>query len=471
VIDNLTFNLGVRYEYDWPRRDLVETMSFFNFTKINPVCDCPGVIEFGSNKWATTGKHTPGYNAENLNLAPRFGFAWSPIRSRELVVRGGYGIFYLGNLYHDRFWAPWVGVATNEVYTTRDNGITPAFVLSQGFPDRPAERFDDRFGAVPIGQTPRVSPFFYWQDRVAAYMQQFNLGIQKRLGKAAIEVAYLGNLGRKLAFGATNYNEVRPGDRGPGNAQIRRPFPQFGDVIGQGQAKQTSNYHAFLVDLKRHFAQGLSFQTNYTFAKALSNVSYKRSDYDRRADYGPDALGRRHRFVWASVYELPWGPEKRFLRSGPLANILGGWSLANIVNFQSGARLNMTSVVNTCNCFTSGTQGVNLIGNPKKDNGNFDPGRDTWFNTGAFAFPASFTFGNAGSGIVEAPSVANIDATLTKRLRIHEDVSLDIRGEFFNFPNHANFNAPSTVFGSPAFGRVSSAQPGRAVQLGLKLFF
>ena len=79
---------------------------------------------------------------------------------------------------------------------------------------------------------------------------------------------------------------------------------------------QSSLYHAGLISFRRHFSGGLSFQTNYTFSRFLDNVGYKRSDYDRKVDYGPSSLERRNRFVWSSVYELPWGPGKHTYETG-----------------------------------------------------------------------------------------------------------------------------------------------------------
>jgi hypothetical protein len=476
VTQNLTLNLGVRYEYDRPKVDVKETFNLFNFTKINPVCNCPGVIEFTENIWKLSGgptaKHTPLYNDMKLMLAPRFGFAWSPWGRRDLVVRGGYGMFYTGLDYGDSFWAvPQAGTALSGTWNAADDGSNPAFKLSQGFPVIPIELKTDAFGAVPIGQAPRFAPSFYWKDRAAGYSQQMNFSLQKRFGANLLEVGYLGNLSRRLPQNL-QYNEVRPELRGPGNAQIRRPFPQFGNVNGSGESGASSNYHAALIQFKRHFASGLSVQTNYTYSRHLAHpLSPPFSLYERNADYGHSALERTHRFISAPVYELPWGPGKRWLSSGSVSNILGGWVLGSIVNIQSGQWLTATNLFNTCNCFGR-NQGVDSVGDPKAgvDHSKFDPARNTWFNTTAFAFPKSFTYGNARAPFMKAPGLINIDLTASKRFKVRETVTAEIRGDFFNLPNHPNFNPPNTILGSPSFGRISSALPGRIIQVGLKFF-
>jgi hypothetical protein len=471
----LTVNLGARYEYDRPKVNVTEGTNYFNPTKINPVSNTPGVIEFGINKWARTMKHTPWVNEQPYDFAPRFGFAWTPTANQDLVLRGGYGIFYTGLEYGDLFWdGPLLGSGVNASYTSDGLGLTPPFRLSEGFPKPILEPLDDSWGAVPVGQSPRVDVKYFYPDRPAGYAQQFNLSIQKQIGKNLLEVGYLGNASKKIPK-HQNRNEVLPQNRGPGDAQIRRPYPQFGDVSALGYPEGTSLYHAFLIQLKREFSGGLSFQTNYTFARHLDNLSYTRSNYDRKADYGPSLLERRHRFVWSSVYELPWGPRRKFLNQGKVSSVLGGWDLGAFINLQSGQSVSLTSIVNTCNCLNGGmgggTQGVDRIADHQKDTGNFDPSRDTWFNTAAFAFAKPYTFGNAGAGIITSPSYKSVDATLNKSFRVTERWRLEVRGEFFNLFNHTNFNPPNTAFGGAGFGTITGAREARRIQFALRLLF
>ena len=175
--------------------------------------------------------------------------------------------------------------------------------------------------------------------------------------------------------------------------------------------------------------------------------------------------------MWSSVYELPFGKGKPYASSGVLEKIVGGWNLSNFIEFRSGAPFSINSLVNTCNCFSQGNQGVDLTGTPKKDTGGFDPGSDTFFNTTAFAFALPLRFGNAGAGILEAPGYASVDTTLAKRIPFNERFSLDLRVEFFNMLNRVNFNQPDATFGSPTFGRVTSTLDARRLQLGAKLYF
>lgn len=114
-----------------------------------------------------------------------------------------------------------------------DGGLTAPFTLSSGFPAVPAgEALTEGFGAVPVGMPVRFSPQFLEGNRNTPYNQQWNFSIQRELGwNTMAEIAYIGNVGHKLEANAfMNINQVPPDKMGPGNAQLRRPFPQFGGV-------------------------------------------------------------------------------------------------------------------------------------------------------------------------------------------------------------------------------------------------
>jgi hypothetical protein len=288
-----------------------------------------------------------------------------------------------------------------------------------------------------------------------------------------VEIGYLGASAKKLPLLGQNINEVRPQDRGPGNGQIRRPYPQFGNVLAHGEAITSTLYYGGLISVKRTFSNGLTFQTNYTLSRFRSAGIFK-SYYDR--DHAPSNLERRHRFVWSGVYDLPWGPGKKFLNSGLLGNVAGGWTLGAIVTLQSGAPSSLGNIVNTCNCFTSRTQSVNVVGSPVVDHGNFDPSKNTWFNTAAFAAPEPYTYGNAGPGIIRQPGLNIIDTTITKAIRFRERFTTELRGEFYNFFNHTNWGGADLTFGSPTFGRITSAgapfrPTQRIIQMAAKFYF
>ena len=116
---------------------------------------------------------------------------------------------------------------------------------------------------------------------------------------------------------------------------------------------------------------------------------------------------------------------------------------------------------NTCNCFTAGTQGVDVTGTPRVLDSGFDPSTGPWFDTSVFQQPTDFTYGAAAPGLIFGPGFWNLDTSIVKRIPISERYALDLRADFFNFFNHPNFAVPSTTFNTPAFGLISGTEaPG-----------
>lgn len=97
-----------------------------------------------------------------------------------------------------------------------------------------------------------------------------------------------------------------------------------------------------------------------------------------------------------------------------------------------------------------------------------------WLNTSLFALPAIGTFGNIGKGAFRGPGRTNIDTGLLKNffpLKSHEDIRLQLRGEFFNVLNHAQFNDPDVTRNDGNFGGIYAAADPRIIQLAVKVFF
>lgn len=391
------------------------------------------------------------------------------------MIRGGAAIFYAGIDNSDTMWdGPQAGLSTEGSWTENGLGTVPAFILSQGFPAAPSAPLNNSFGAVPIGQEPVFSPEFWVQDRPVIYSEQWNLGVERQLGsKTLLQVGYMGMVGRHLANEPMNYNQVASNLMGPGNAQVRRPFPQFGNVDGFSANDESSLYHALLLSVRRHYSNGLSFTANYTRSVLDSDYSFKRSDYNRQADYGPDAVSMPNNFIFSSVYHLPFGgsPGARFLTSGVGSRILGGWLLGAMVPIQTALPAYFGTASDTCNCYTIGTQSVNITG-PVRYTPNFNVAVDPWFETSNISAASPYTFGNAGANdAVRGPMYWAVDLNLTRRFRITERYALEFRMDAFNLTNNVIFTAPNMTFGSPGFGMITSADPGRILQYAAKLIF
>ncbi|MGH9338860.1 MAG: carboxypeptidase regulatory-like domain-containing protein [Acidobacteriota bacterium] len=474
---NLTLNLGLRWEADTPMTDRNSRMNGFDPVAINPVSGTPGVVRFaGVNGWPIN-IADPDWN----NFGPRIGLAWRPFGQGDTVIRAGAGIFYAHPFDHGAPASAALGFEKSANLQTPDNGITAPFLLKDGVPpvQLAGNTLDDSFGAVPVGKGTTTAVSFYDRNRQTGYSQQFNLTIQHEIKGMLFEAGYLGNLSRKLANSNLSINQIVPEKLGPGVTQKDRPFPQFSNVIIQFPSLGVINYHAGFFKVERRFAGGLSFLTNYTWAKNIGNsdpgggglgdVQFYQDFYNRKVDRGPGELDINHRFIWSSVYELPFGQRRRWLSGSPLSHALGGWSFGAITSIQSGPPFSLWTQTNTTRAFSSGAQRVNLLRDPSLPSS--ERSIERWFDTDAVAAPEEFTFGNSGNGILRADGQINFDFSMIKNLYISEDKFVQIRGEMFNAFNHPNFGIPGHALGGPGFGIINSASAGRIIQFGLRAVF
>ena len=137
------------------------------------------------------------------------------------------------------------------------------------------------------------------------------------------------------------------------------------------------------------------------------------------------------------------------------------------MTFQTGRPYTASLAIDSANV-GDGARLPNAVANP--NTGPKTP--QQWFNTGAFAVPPPYTFGNEGIGVITGPGVSNIDLSASKNTIITEGVKLQFRAEFFNALNHANFAAPNTTLGFAQFGQITAtAIANRVIQLGLHLNF
>jgi Carboxypeptidase regulatory-like domain len=479
VSQSLTLNVGLRWEVDTPMRDEHNRMNSFDPSQINPVSGTPGVVTF----LGVNGYPTSPYPLDWNNFGPRFGFAWKAFGSDRTVLRGGFGIFFAHPFDAGVPTANALGFSQSATLNTPDNGITAPFYLRNGVPVQPVTpALTPSFGAVPGGQNATTAVTYFDRSRSTGYSEQFNLGVQRQLaGQLLLEVSTLGNLSRKLASSPLPIDQIPPSILGPQtDTQAFRPYAQFSNVSIQSPTLGVSNYYAGVVRIEKRYSHGLNFGGSYTWSKFLTNTNDSGTSlgnptnilpysnyYDRRADYGPSPNDITHHLVVNFVYELPFGPGKKWLNRNRLQSLLGGWSLGSVTTIQSGPPFDVITQTNNCNCFSAGPQRPNVISSPNLAN----PSVAEWFNPAAFAQPAAFTFGNAGVGLLRAPGLINVDVSLLRNFAITERTRVELRGDFFNVLNHTNLGVPGQTFGSSTFGVISSAGPARQIEIGGRFVF
>lgn len=475
LTQTLTLNLGLRWETDTALRDANNMMNGFDPAAINPVSGTPGVVRFaGLNGWSRL-----PYDTSLKAFGPRFGFAWSPFGNRKWVVRGGYGVYYEHPFDNDVTSAASLGFVPSASLTSPDNGITPAFIMKNGISiPSTAQTLDDAFGAVRPGSAASTAVTFFERNRHTGYAQQFNFGVQRQLrGNTLVEVSYMGTLSRHMPSSNLTLNQVPPDRMGAGNAQSRRPYPQFSNVSLLLPAMGVNNYHGGMFRLERRMSNGLTVLTSYTWSRSIGNLAESagfgdnqiyQDFYNRRADKGASIIDIPHRFTWSSVYDLPIGKSRKWLSQGFLASAIGGWAAGVVASAQSGGPFTVTMQTDTTNSFAAGGLRANA---PRGANLSSDSRSLTrWFDTTAFQAPPAYTFGNAGRGILRGPKQVFFDCSIHKNFTSREKISVQARGDFLNFFNHSNLGSPGDVMGASNFG-VTTPSGSRVVQLGLRIMF
>jgi hypothetical protein len=479
VSQSLTLNLGVRWETDTPITDKNNRMNGFDPTAINPVSGTPGVVKF----MGVNGFRTRPYETDMNNFGPRLGFAWRPLGSEKTVIRGGIGAFFAHPFDAGAPTAASLGFENSAAINSPDNGTTIPFFLRDGVPPYTlaAPVLDDSFGSVRFGTNPNTAVTFFEPNRRTGYSIQWNFTVQRQLpGNMMVEAAYLANASRKLASANMGINQVLPQNLTATSRQTDRPYAQFSNVTINLPSLGVSNYHAMMLRAEKRFSGGWNFLTTYTWSKFLNNTNeggavvgaeggVYSNYYNRAADYGYSENDIPHRATFSSVYELPFGKGKKYFTDGVLRHVMGNWSLGGILNWQGAAPFTVTTQVNTV--FSAiGALRADVSGNPRLSSS--ERSLDRWFRTDAFSQPAAAQFGNQGVNILRGDSFFGLNASILRNFPLPgEGRMIQLRGEFFNLPNHANFGIPGRVFGAPGFGVVGSAAAPRSIQVGLRMTF
>ncbi len=404
--------------------------------------------------------------------APRLGFAYDVTGRGTTSLRGGLGVFNsLGELDYaaeTRLSAPITeflfGLDLCRFYGPGACGQSYAPpILSYPL-------------AYQVGNQPpaAVSSPPYIRN---GYVYEWSLSLAQQLSpNTALSLSYMGSDGHKLPRRAVQNQGVPnlPGER-------RGYHPQPGSNQFVRATDVNSNYNALIARLEHRFAGGLSFVAGYTLGKSIDTASglngtnQPQDNYNLKAERGLSDFDVRHRFVFSSTWQLPFGAGRPWAQSGFAGRVLGNWEFANILTLQSGQP--MTAVLPTALSGTqsNGTDRPDLVANPNLPGGQRDPSQ--WFNINAFQTPPAFYDalgaysipGSEGRNVITGPGLRDWDMSLERNIRLREDLGLVFRTDFFNLTNHPNFDRPGLIYGTSNFGRISSAQNSRQIQFSLRL--
>ena len=478
VTPNFTLNLGLRWEYYGVANEADNRTTVFDVNQFHGVCLGSG----STNGPYPTPINTPPcprnpvlYNPNYRNFDPRVSVAWAPARfhSKE-VIRAGFGIYHgaaqnddlNAGLESDRFTA-FLNLDPNGPGTP----LLPQY--QQAIPDLSGLSFATL-------QQPRA---LQRQGRRDLYVETWGLTLDSELpANFLFSLQYIGSHGVRLfSRGGVNFCITKPDSNGNCTRTLDQFYPDPSgqlptlDPYGSVDFKSdigSSTYHALLISLERRFTNGLSFQSRYTWSHSINDGSVGGGESNGpenvnclRCDKGPSVFDIRNNFTTNAVYELPFGPGKRFLNGGgALGKIAGGWMLSGLGLWHTGHPLTVTLNISPTQLPDGNdqtTQRPDLVpGVPVYLSGGvhnhtipinpaafaappLDPGSDQ-FGVPYASYGLVSRFGSAPNGIVRALDSWQVDLALTKTTKLTERVAMEFGAQVFNIFNHTQYGDPST---------------------------
>ena len=411
------------------------------------------------------------YHDTTTNWGPRTGLAYR--LTNTFAIRAGFGIFYDN-------WAAVTQTAQNYEGDWPDIGQQLANNLNVPVPGKATPTINGLNPFATSGFFPAPTPFnqVQWMmDPYAKnpYSMQWNFGIAKQLNHSTtVSADYVGSGSRRLDVGGYYNTALTPG---PGNPQDRSLYPYIAPTfydrsIGKG------DYNALQFLFDKRFSNGLAYQVSYTWSKMLDDgsdgwygvegwsVENPYSYQNNRSVAGYDLT---HVLSVNVVYELPIGKGKPLATHNPVLDyIIGGWQVNTIAQAHSGLPYSITADGDIANTGNTGYERANVIGNPNLAT----PSAKEWFNTAAFAVPATYTYGSSGRNILRGPAYWNMDASLFRKFPFTETKALEFRAEAFNMPNTVILGQPQSDISAANFGVITNTQnSSRIIQFGAKLRF
>jgi hypothetical protein len=533
----LILNLGVRVEVDGQQSEVQGRQSnFFPQFYVQPPAGGFGdpvssgfVLPDNFHGYAPAG--FPRENSTLLNhpvqvhIEPRVGFAWQPFASKDVVFRGGYGIY----ANRTSFAGNGLLLALNPPFGLNAslNGAANATAsLQNPFPNLPPDSSFPNFvgnmlpGPPFTGNSFLRSPILTDPDFKESTVQQYDFDLQYQHKSYVFSVAYAGAKGTHLALGRSNNQPPLASPSNPvnglttnsvANAVERVPFVGLSPFILRLESSGYSSYNSLQATLKKDMSHGFQFLAAYTFSKSIDDAgdslgaavggtfglpTVGQAVYNDQnnvpAQRGVSDFDRTHRLVISGTWSVP-GPDHA--KSASVRKLGNGWSTSGVVTLQSGLPFSiMDSAAGTlfgpATLFTTGSLAPGATLADAGRSGSVSSRVNEFFNTGAFV-PAPFVpdgglidgkypvsgggtiFGNLGRNVLRGPDQQDVDIAAIKTTPLTDRVKLIFRWEIFNLFNRPNFASPSNDVSTPStFGVINSLTVNpRIMQYALKLEF
>lgn len=428
------------------------------------------------------------------DFAPRLGFAWRPFGSQKMVLRGGYGWFYSGNVLNQmRLDLANEFPFTNSLSFSRVSTNPSALTLTNPWPTALGTLSGTTTSAgvqvhAPVG-----------------YDQNYNLTVERDIGGGTvISFGYVGSKGTHLGRRYNVNVPFRSIDWYMANGtNFPVPYPPWG-TIQYYDFGSNWIYNAGQVMLQKRARNGFFYRLAYSYSKSIDDASQLTGNSDGgytgaedprnlRLERGRSDFDRGHVFTAIFSYPLPVGRGKPVLpNAGRVLNgMFGGWQLSGTIIAYSGAPFTVQD--SSINANLGQYNRPNRLASGKDTSGTGRLGVDyPWYDPTAFVptakcasrtdcSPDQYGFvpyvpGNSGRNILDGPGTFNVNTTLMKNFRVSERRSIQARWEAFNIFNHPNFQLPDVNYNETAAGIISDVQGTgsggpRTLQFAVKYIF
>jgi hypothetical protein len=506
VTPKLTLTYGIRYEiYPIPYRDHT------GVAVLIPGLPQSANVEVGGVNGLP---RSAGIGAGWGQIVPRFGIAYR--LNDKTVIRTGFGLTtdpdsmrYLRDSFPEDLAPSYGGTGNFTIAVDPANGNAP-MNLTYGIPNtaKQAPNFSSGFASLPVAGSTNTVP----QHFRRGYIESWNLVVQRTL--PAGFVGTVGYVGDHFVRQQVNINYLNAGNF-PTSSSVCMPNGQFNPSSGYTgacsfNANQTINIGAPCPPTATGTAQGTCYNTGgITFDLPLWSSGYNALQsqltrnagkntsvgvvytYSHAIDYEDNGAGSGsggttfnypafYRFnrgsagfdekqnlqVWG-VYSLPFGPGQKWVNTGLVGDIIGGWQLSGQFSHFSGFPFSISANSNTIGGFTPGFGATYANGTYQREGGhNRTPGNTAvsgglpWFNPTAFTSPtesaAAPVLPNTGRNEFRGPGNTQTNASLVKSFKIWREASFQFRFEAFNVFNHPWLNAPNATVGSGTFGYITN---------------
>jgi hypothetical protein len=504
----LTINVGLRWDIQAPFTENHNNVVFFN--QDNPGTFPDGGIPGAASKFGHC-DGCGGFDRGDIHyghFGPRLGFAYQ--LSKKMVVQGGINIAFLdggayeygtnkvavnyGNLLTGSFSRPTTGSFTSSVGSW--DATPPVLPAVNPTPFSPA-----------LGAGTQINAFSKKRDGYAPYSQQWNVNLQRELPyNIFMTAAWVGNRiihlpsqnnkinqldPKYLALGSALNDTFNPGDTSvdgvplpyPGFvddfggsatvAQALVPYPQYSNIFNNFEGFGTTYYQAAQIEVEKRWSNGLSFLAGYTLSHLMDNTSSGFSSftsgginkYNQKPEWAVSNADRPQTLKASGTYELPIGPGKKYVNNHTMGNLVGGWQVAWILDYENGD-VNGPS--------ENGTPFPNGFNRPDRNSSvglstaSYSRARDYFVGKAAVAqmydpnaftvTPSQYILGNAkrNYGGMRNPPYYMENLNARKKFAIGERWKAILSVDYFNAFNRTRFQGPDNNKSDDTFGQVTS---------------